>query len=709
MTWDGGAILPKDEASACRVLNEHIDRVSLDLGFRKTRWRIGEAYLASWRVINTAGWMGDPVEVAPVSQDEMRQAPLDVPRLLSEVNRVTGLFNGIDMRPFVSRNDTTLTGLRERAVLQVLLNAAVKVQQLDGPSGVKKVLTHQFAFLGTGALHAFVDDFPRIGLHAELEVVHPQEVFPWPQVGSNLGQLRGIGRVRWIPLERLKANRAFKKAIAGREGDLETDVRQAGEARPEGGGVGYGGGTFSAGGPTFIPTKRLYGDEGEMRGGEVRLARVVELWEYAEGGFVERAFAGCGKVRLFDETYARVPVCCPLSVGRFMENGQFHGAGLYDMLYSLCRRHEKLIGGLAQNAEDAGRYPIVFAPAGTFDQQTIQNPGNHDLRIIPVDQEGVGPYGQKAPLRVTAISPINSGDTPGKTATFLDNQIRSLSPVGDIIRDKGRADSLPALQFLEEADQKSVANPVSSLVGIFSNAYKYIGFKATALASAGGKPVPIGALTLDLVGAVVDFENAVVSFTGGVNPVPDATRQVFTTRQTAFKSQATRKVEAMSIHQMRGDWTKLEVFALDEGLDLATYMTGAQNARDALIENVIRLFNDGQTTGQIVTTPHTERPDIQLMMLKDFMSGPVLKRASAGVVRAFQTYFKQLTEYSGAVLPQATPDPYEAAVIQAAQVATMTGKAMSGGGGSGSRLPLGGKPASFVRRRPGTAGLLGAS
>jgi hypothetical protein len=86
----------------------------------------------------------------------------------------------------------------------------------------------------------------------------------------------------------------------------------------------------------------------------------------------------------------------------------------------------------------------------------------------------------------------------------------------------------------------------------------------------------------------------------------------------------------------------LKLFAMKEGLDLAVWMEEEKSAYESVVRNILLLFGDGQTTQQIVLTPHTTRPDIQLRVLSAFMANPIMSVASPQVQDAFKNYREAL-------------------------------------------------------------------
>jgi aminopeptidase-like protein len=121
----------------------------------------------------------------------------------------------------------------------------------------------------------------------------------------------------------------------------------------------------------------------------------------------------------------------------------------------------------------------------------------------------------------------------------------------------------------------------------------------------------------------------------------------------------------------------VKLFALKEGLDFAIWMEEEKSAYESVIRNILLLYGDGVTTQQIVLTPHTCRPDMQLRVLSSFMANPVMGMASPEVQDAFKSYRESLISFMGQSLPAMVPNPDD--------VANVNPGMMAGGVGAGAQ------------------------
>ena len=182
------------------------------------------------------------------------------------------------------------------------------------------------------------------------------------------------------------------------------------------------------------------------------------------------------------------------------------------------------------------------------------------------------------------------------------------------------------------------------------------------------RALPVSQLTLDLAGAIVDPSAGAVSF--AENPLPNLSSLSVTIKGTQPRSEIARKQEALQLMQMPGlsDPTRFILFALQEGLDFAMYMEEEKAAYESIVRNILLLFADGETPGEIVLTPHTVLPELQMRVLSSFMTSPVMSLSSTEVQDEFKKFREFLFRTMGTMLPAGVPLPEEAAMmVQQAQ------------------------------------------
>src|SRR5690606_20841499 len=115
-------------------------------------------------------------------QDKEGNAIFQSQQLLLALSRVSGRLSGMDLGPSVRRTGSTLRSIRSRSLAQVIVEAVVSDDHLDE---IKRTFAWLFTTLGSCGLTGHLLDVPTIGLTADLEVVHPREIFPFPSLGED--------------------------------------------------------------------------------------------------------------------------------------------------------------------------------------------------------------------------------------------------------------------------------------------------------------------------------------------------------------------------------------------------------------------------------------------------------------------------------------------------------------------------------------------
>lgn len=636
--------LTTNKKALANIIRQHGTRSDNIAMYRRTSWLLAWYYLNGFRRFDVY----DPTSCSlrPHLLDEEGNMEFQSQELLYAINQVAGRIESMDCRPSVGHQGTSLEGQRNRAIAQILCDAVVSVDQLRR---LQSEFSYLFSCLGFAGLTGHMVDHPTIGLTSDIEVIHPRELSPFPVLGQDHTKARGILRSRWVSLDHLEDTYGRRTISAKRDG-LEWYEIQAGEAfdnrfespQPS---ITYLTGTtgLSAGG----------GDKGGLG-----IALVRELWLTGPQNTVTRYVCACGDTILQDDDLAGLEVYCPIGYARFMNNGSFHGAGMFDLLFSQHRMLEKLQKNLYNNIIDIDRYGILVLPQGEINQNQLLRDVGRGLRVMfhqpdPI-AEGFSPF---------PITPFNSGDVPGRVAAFAREALRAVNPIQDIIQEKGRVDSASGLQFLEEQMTRALTSPTNGVVSAFSSLYKSITQKSAAMLAAAPRPIPVGSLTLDLAGAVIDPKTGTVDFRS--NPLPSVSRLSFSVAAVSPKNTLARKQEAVDLWDKRieTDPVAFRLFAIKEGLDFAMWSDEERAAYEMGIRAILVLYGDGETPGQLILTPHTTRPEIVSRLASAFLCSPAMMHASVEVVNAMKMFRDTLLSFMGLTLPAAIPNPDDAALL----------------------------------------------
>jgi len=646
-----GVNLPKDPRTLGKIIDAHVSREMLKLTYRRTLWLLAWYYLNGFRRFDVF----DPRtgRITPHYLDEEGNMEFQSSELLSIVDKTTARLNTMNLHPRALRQGFSLAGLRERSIAQLIADAVVSDQQLVQ---VQRDFNYLYAVLGSCGITGHMVDSPTVGLTADLEVIHPKELMPFPSLGHDHTKVRGMIRQRLVPLNFLKDKYGTGKIESNIE-EMNVWRWQYGHQMEESQDAPWNGTGY------FVSTMAQGGVRGNVEDSDTQqVAKIRETWINGERGTVSRYIVSSGDVIIDDQDLSRVEAYCPIGFARFMDNGTFHGAGLFDLMFGIVREMERLLKSLFNNIRTMDRYGVMLIPQGTINERATMREVGQGLRYLSYSKDAL----MGDDFKPLVIQPFNAGDVPGKVAQFAKTIIDGLSPVQDLIAEKGRVDSASGLQFLDEQINKAMTNPTSGVQTAFGTMYRAVVAKAAGQMLVSQRALPVNKLTTDLAGAMIDPDSGTVSFKN--NPLPNFSQIAFTVQDTSPKSEVVRKQEALSMLQAGlTDPDGLKLFAMKEGLDLAIWMEEEKSAYESVVRNILLLFGDGSQTQQIVITPHTTRPDIQLRVLGAFMANPIMSVASVQVQDAFKAYRESLIGFMGQTLPAMVPNPDDMANVAGQQ------------------------------------------
>jgi hypothetical protein len=633
--------LPKKKIEICQVIRDHAEKEIARLSYRRITWLLTYYYLNGMRRFDVF----DPVSgnLSPHYLDEEGNMEFQSQEMLSAIDRASSRLSSMDLRPKILRTGTSLPMIRQRATAQMLADSLVSDEQV---AEVSTKFAHLFTSLGSCGIQGHITNHDTIGLTSDLEVIHPKEILPFPSLGQDYTKQCGMIRQRMVPLETLveKFGDKIKRNLEDCE-YYEMEIGDPLEDPEVSEDHGFTGNGFNTKGYKTTSADSM------------TVVRVRELWIDGDRGTCSRYVVCSGDYLIEDQDLSSSQTYCPIGFARFMENGSFHGAGLFDLLFSINREMEKMLKALFNNIKNLDRYGVVVMPQGSFNERSILREVGDGLRMISYQPD---PLNEK--FSPFTIQPHNAGDVPGKTAAFAKQLMQSINPVQDLIAEKGRVDSATGLQFLDEQINRAMTNPTMGVVQAWGKMYRSMLSNASRELMINPAPIPVKSLDLNLAGAVIDFDTSEISFKN--NPIPNVAHLTFSVRQINPRSEVARKQEAMQMFQAGlMDPDSLKLFALKEGLDFAMWIDEDQAAYEQVVQNILNLYGNGAEPGQVVITPHTSKPEIQMRVLSSFMSGTLMMKADPVVIDEFKKYREALIQFMGASLPAMVPNPDSAALF----------------------------------------------
>lgn len=649
--------LPDSDDLLALTINRHVDRERTRMMPMTTMFRVIWEYLAGARQFNVVDLRTGVVTTQHL--DKEGKMEFQGPDLLRAIDQVVGYLNGYDFTNKVTGSGQSLSSIRDSAVGQVVSDAAFSSHDLDT---AQNQFLHLFVSLGSCGISSHVENNPAsgIGMTADLEVIHPSELYPFPSLGMDLSKQRGIGREYFVTLADLE-NRYSKAKIRDQLKNLYYFTLQTGE-NPDMKGQSNNWWTSEAINNNQ-EMKKGHGEYDTVRGELQGYCRIREVWLDGPRRTCSKKVCVSGTSVLQRDDFTGVEAYTPIGFARFIENGTFYGAGMYSLLFSFARQLELLNKNLFTEAMDKERFGYLVIPQGSFQINSTLREVGKGLKVLPWEPDPMTDNGQ----RPFMVQPYNTGDTPVKTAVYAKNYFESISPLRDIIKEKGRIDSARAMDILVEQADQAMTSPTRGIMRAWGDMYRAGIAKCSEVLMESPRALPVGKLTLDLAGAVIDWEKNLVRFPD--NPLPSMSRLSFGPRMAGNKSKAQRKAEATELLKLGlGSPLKILIKSIEEGWDFALWLKPEETAIKSIIRNILTLYNDGVTPGQLLDNPNFARPDIQQMFLDEFMASYKMAVADIAVQREFIAYRKFLISQNGRTLPEGLPyNPDDMAAVMAGQ------------------------------------------
>lgn len=656
MRYNGVANLERlNDRQLAVLLQSHVNRERWRQSVRRGRWFFGLHYLDGYRMFQMRDRFGTVIDTFEFEGKESdknkgrKRRPFKTGTLVKQLNDAIGAVASLDLRPKIERQDKSLRGLREAAMARVVANATINEQEVETTKALYSLYLSTFGCVG---LQVGVVEDDRVGLMQDVEVVHPMECFSWPSVSSNLADMRGIVRHRFIPLADVKARWS---GVPSDVGKMEYYTREMGYLSPNDVDLDAAQRSRES---HALPSRVVQSGRGNITmddtDTEEILIGVTELYVTGLNGMLDYYAATSGETTFVRQNLTGVPTYCPLVWTRFLETGGFYGVGMVDLLWSQIREFEEMVERFSKNIRDQDRYGMVVLPHGVIHERMMFQNTGAEYKIAMVSPEP-GLNGER-PFQPQQLMPVNSREMGASAAAMLQQNIQADSPGTDLLARKGRAESAAALGLLQREGNKTMNVPMQATRNAWAALWR-AGLDATMkLLVLEPRELPVHRFTLDLVGASIDFAEGVVKFED--NLLPDFSRLLVTTEDASPTNDLVTKQEAIELFNIYKDPERFMRYAAKSGLTWAMDLDEYLTAVEAVHTNILMLYQDGETPGQVILNPHTVLPDKQLTELLNFMAGPAMRVATPLVQSMFHQYAEYLKVQMGMMLPEGLPDPY---------------------------------------------------
>lgn len=647
--------LPKDNVEAEKVLKFILREGKLKRSPQSIRWWICRWYLRGVRNFKNLNYTDGSLQVS--YYDEKGVLNFLYEDIIAKYQAQRGRLMGLNLTPVVTKEGISLDGMRKASIGQVVLDSIFPAPKI---SSIQRGTINTILMYGTTALIPWALDEDSMGI----EIVPPWEIVPIPIEVDSPSDIRGLARVKLVPLDWVKGlpNTQNKKSTV--YNDMETREVPVGIIPQDSKSSFQGSVMIGVSGTTAYTTmETVPGGSGRKRTGKektkVKVVEVAEVWTKTPDNYWDEYILYAGGKILDRRSYKTERRQFPPQVLSDVEIGNFWGRSFVDMLIPLNCEMEDAIARSFQNLKEWDLYGILMEPTTTGVPATISR-GKDGIKRARYEPDPVAP--EHKPYN---IAPAKSG--PGAANMLkmgvglqdrIANQPRELMGGGA----PGRTDSASALGFLFETSSVPITPTAKVLAEGFSNCYRVI-LDTARVMWGGDKVLDITHLDDTVAGIKIDSSGR-LQLTENAIPHPDEI--VISVASAVPRSKEQLKIELKDA--LKGQiitLTEYNIKVRKEALDLPVgNEIEWQNYRRATLENLV-LFNDGETPGKI-TFSERDLHMVHLMVLDAFMARPEFYLAKPPVRAVFVKHREEHNAGMGQ-FPDNIEYPEEAAEESVAQ------------------------------------------
>jgi len=660
--------LPKKELDLVDALDAEMIPSEQEANIHVTSHKIIDAYLAGVRRFKIIDrWSGNLSIAFENSKGELDMRYEEIVRLyLAEVGR----YMKMDITPTAGKKGESLDALRKAAIGAATLGALSATLPLDQ---VKRQAIIPFLKHGTVGLNHIETGLPK--MPDMIELVPAKQLRGLPAWVDGCGNLMGVGRKRWVPIlwlqDRMKT--VFQKRIDLKRAETDMLARDVPWGGPPPDHTDHYPG-YAAGGTAKVPKSDLLGIDISKPGGsyydrpgprrEGRLyVPLEEIYIYDDTQqFVARFIIKVGNKILVDENFEEqdVMVLCPLHVARHTDIGKMFARGFVAPLIPMNDQIERMLQSLFKNVAELDMFGTLMVPGASNIDIKKWRTGPRP-RAESFDPDPLNPT-----IQPFVLQPATTGKLPGEVANIASGIMERLAGQGPQFRGEtsGRVDSAAGLGFLFNTGNISLGLPSHGLADAFAGVYSRM-LQVAKERMQPGETIQLATIDDAIAGVILDPTTGALRL--AENPIPNAWEIKVDIKDRQPRDREIRKQELKELFGMGlVDPTRFWVTVMEENLDMPGAPRELWETWRKVTWQIIQLFRDGQTPGNVDVGEHTQQPDIQLIKLGEFMNKIEYSLASEAVRQAFEEWKIGLELLAGQRFPDELPPPEVAAQAEAA-------------------------------------------
>lgn len=652
--------LPKDKTELAAALDHEMRSADQECNMNLVAWKLIDSYLAGvrrFRILDR--WNGD---LAIAFENRKGELDLRYEEIVSQYLVECGRYIKMDVQPTARKRKETLESLRKTGVGNAVLAGLASKIPLDK---IKRKAVIPFVKYGTVGLSHYETGMPF--MPDSIEIVHPRQLRGLPAWVDGLENLYAIGRKRWVPLDWIQARlkKVFNKTLVG---DPIRDLR----------GIEVPWGACPPGSSNAETTETAIGasydmdlqdviganlgkkQQSSMKNGRIWVP-LEEVYCYDDTQeFVARYIMKIGDEIPVDEDFEEkgVQIVCPLHVARHTDTGRFFSRGFVGPLIPFNDQIEKMLASLFKNVQELDMFGTLMV-TGSMGVDFKRWKTGPRPRIEKYEPDPIAPQAQPFVLQ-----PHNSGKLPGDVAQLVMDLVPKLSRQGPYYQGEtsGRVDSAAGLGFLFNTGNISLGLPSHGLADTFAGCYGRL-LQAAKERMGPGDTIEIAMVDDAIAGVVIDPTSGTLKL--AQNPLPDPWEIFIDVKDRTPRDPEVRKQELLGLYgQQLVDYERFWITAYEENLDFPAPPKEIWETWRKAMWQIIILFNDGKTPGQVFFSEHTQEPLIQLRAIQRFMSRIEFALADKAVRAPFEQWKMALESLSGQSYPVGLPPPEQAAQMQ---------------------------------------------
>lgn len=661
--------LPKKKNELVDALDAELVPAEQEANVHVTTHKIIDAYLAGVRRFKILDrWSGNLSIAFENAKGELDMRYEEIVRIyLAEMGR----YMKMDILPTSGKKGESLDALRKAAIGAATLGALSSTLPLEQVKRQALIPFLKHGTVGLNHIETGMEDMPDM-----VEIVPARQLRGLPAWVDGCGNLMGVGRKRWVPAawlrDRMKA--VFDKRLDLRKAEtdmLARDVPWGGNAPDH---FDHQASSHAAGaiwtvkksdliGVNISEPGRGYDDRpGPRKDGRLYVP-LEEIYIYDDTQqFVARFIIKVGNKILIDENFEeqQVRVLCPLHVARHTDIGKMFARGYVAPLLPMNDQVEKMLQSLFKNIAELDMFGTLFIPGASGIDikkwRTGPRPKAETFEPDPLNPN----------LQPFVLQPATTGKLPGEMANIASNILQKLSGQGPAFQGEtsGRVDSAAGLGFLFNTGNISLGLPSHGLADAFAGVYARM-LQVAKERMAPGETVRLATIDDAIAGVILDPTTGQMRLAD--NPIPNPWEIKVDIKDRQPRDREIRKQELKELFGLGlVDPTRFWITAMEENLDMPGAPRELWETWRKATWQIIQLFRDGITPGDVDVGEHTQNPDIQLIKVQEFMNKIEYSLSSEAVRKAFETWKMDLELLAGMRYPSEMPPPEEVAAAEAA-------------------------------------------